>query len=130
MNTTHSDNTDRFYNQYSLESNPAQSPELTAFYNELQQWIDCGCQYDRGFKFFDGLCHNLRLWASRNGITWLSVMTELDLQFKHAGLDFCYPFNSERSHIDSRLSYLDEGKRKMIYKNQARLDWIKSHTTK
>lgn len=98
-----------------------QSAEIAQFYREIQEWIDSGCPEYRPFLNHVGLCDSLESWCIR---TFPERLVDLELeltnQFAESALDDDYPFNATRS-------YWEETTKKTVYKNHARLAWIKAH---
>lgn len=102
-----------------------QSKTLTAFYNDLNEWINSDfplCDY----PFIDsvGLCTNLSVWCKDKYLSdslKQSLVVELHEQFNDAGLDILTPFNANFG------SYSQETKTDNIFKNPKRIAWIKNH---
>lgn len=98
-----------------------QSAEIAQFYREIQEWIDAGCPENDPFENHIGLCDSLKSWCIR---TFYKQREDLELelinQFAESELDDDYPFNATRS-------YWYDSTKKVVYKNHARLAWIKAH---
>lgn len=87
----------------------------------MQLWIDTG---DNPHKFVKthGLCSNLILFIGPNSKDFkyrFAILNLLGKQFADAGLDEFEPFRSDQ--------VWDEGFYPLVYKNPARLRWIKEH---
>lgn len=97
------------------------SPELTAFYQAYNQWLEAGApEEDPNFFRGAGLCANLNNWADwrqRANLRW-----ELEKQFQRAELDPFYPFNNE-----SYSEYSIESNAMLSYLNPQRVAWVKAH---
>lgn len=98
-----------------------QSAEIAQFYREIQEWIDAGCPEHDPFNNHIGLCGSLKSWCIR---TFYERREDLELelmaQFIESDLDDDYPFNPVRP-------YWHDTTKKVVYKNSARLAWIKEH---
>lgn len=103
------------------------SPELKAFYKDLQAWIEN--PETSSFKFVAdyGICDNLSFWVFAQPQpyeTWrlaLQLKGELIFSFPSSGLDTCLPFDT------SLADFKRASKANTLYKNKARLDWIAHH---
>lgn len=96
------------------------SPELKQFYREIQGWIDGG-ETPEWFKPSFALCKNLDRFANYRGFNLLSLDLEMMEQFQRRSLSIAFPFNYG---IWSIMGEAEAGK---VYKNPARLAWIKEH---
>jgi len=92
---------------------------LKDFYKDMQAWINGNC-VDSRFSRSAGLCYNLRNWRKTSYIQ--ELRGEQKAAFVAAGLDGTYPFNDGEDN-----NYQREKLYGSIYRNQARLDWIKQH---
>lgn len=87
----------------------------------MQLWIDTG-DNPYGFKTTDGLCNNILLFIAPENQNFkyrYAILELLGKQFIAAGLDEFEPFHSDQ--------VWDEGFYPLVYKNPARLKWIKEH---
>ena len=98
--------------------------QLRNFYRDINASMK-----GRSNSWFDsnnGLCINLQNWCNFNktGYREYSRLNgRMKNQFLDAGLHRMFPFNMGKD--DS--PFLEEVKRRQIYKNKKRLDWIKKH---
>lgn len=92
---------------------------LKQFYREIQQWIDDGCPEHDVFKTYRPLCRSINAWSSFDP----HLSAELKGQFLTAGLHRDYPFN-----MGDPDNYGDEANDDTVFKNPARLAWIKEHS--
>lgn len=108
------------------------SPELQQFYNCIDLWVDKGCPEDEILSKEVGLCANLNTWLSKlypdrcraelNKI----VDEQYELFWQQSGASYyLYPFN-----FGSNMTYHDERRLGLTYKNEKRLNWIKSHANR
>lgn len=97
------------------------SPQLKQFYRDLQAWIEGGQPHSGGLVKCAGLCFNLNMWAERNNVAATQILQELQAQFIVRGLLDDYPFDA------SDKAYEQAAKNDEIYKNPARIAWIKEH---
>ena len=107
-----------------------QSRMLTAFYTDMNQWIEEGCHPNHPtFRVVDGLCFNLTNWV-KDMAHWTSqgamqavhdkLMNEMTNQFAKSTPSTRFPFNQ-----GSAQQYADEYKDK--YQNKARTWWVFCH---
>lgn len=101
-----------------IESETDMNVELKQFYREIQQWIDDGCPDHDVFRKTTAICLSLERWL---GYFDRKVNKILEDSFNDAGLDFVLPFNKDLGEFEVEM--LNHS----IYKNPARLAWIKEH---
>lgn len=101
---------------------------LKQFYKEMQTWIEAGCPTHPVFVSDDGLCLNLHLFTEKVlGEDWnysLKLRQVLSKQFSEAGLSWLFPFNEGPNYTDA---FREEIENHTLYKNKARLAWVKEH---
>lgn len=103
------------------------SPNLQQFYIEINTWIESGC---KGHKFFEadsGLCYNLSAFCRNANLSEAEInyySYTLREGFIRAAFEEHLPFNADY------YSYRRESCQHTLYKNPARLAWIKNHLPK
>lgn len=91
--------------------------QLKQFCIELNAWIEAGCPEHKIFKIRDGICWNYSNWIHPNDqYSFFPSDTPL-----RAFLGSTYPFSG-----GYELFQIEQDSR-TLYKNPARLAWIKEH---
>lgn len=93
------------------------------FCTEMQAWLDAGTPEDGGFNKDVGLCMNLVKWCKRRDIKPSKMVAFQDHLFEEAELETVVPF----SENNSLREYYKESNLGLVYKNEARLNWIRTH---
>lgn len=112
------------------ESNAEQV--LSAFYKDIQDWLNEGCPDHTIFTQSRALCFTLSRYMKGTEIL-LSVRdmasTLMKKGFTDAGLCPTYPFNpvSEKEN-DKGLTFNKEWTDETFYENEARINWIWEHS--
>lgn len=94
-----------------------QSPELTAFYNAYNDWLEAGAPDENKYDFSrsNGLCYNLEYGFDGKR----REIFEMKEQFKKAGLDTIHPFGKE--------IFLAAHAQKVQHLDPNRIKWVKAH---
>ena len=105
---------------------------LSAFYKDIQDWLNEGCLDHTIFNPAQALCSTLLRYMRGTEIL-LSVRdmasTLMKKGFADAGLCPIYPFNPVRKkENDKGLTFDEESDRETFYFNKARLKWIWEHS--
>lgn len=89
------------------------SEKLKTFYRVYAAWLDAGAPEDCPFSRVYGLCSNLCSWIGFE----VGLYEEMDNQFRKAGLDTNYPFDTHEEYIVCYNMHL----------NPARVAWVRAH---
>jgi len=106
------------------------SPKLQEFYNAYLEWMQFGAPVmgvnnPFGFTRDCGLCSNYIMGFL--GSCWaiaIEELEELKQQFRDAGLDDEYPFNSDSLH------YYNEICLNASWLNEKRIAWVEQHANR
>lgn len=103
-----------------------QSQLLTEFYRAYSDWLEAGASAGNPFRVDKGLCNNLLEYVvhvkNMDMSEHYNISAEMTAQFINAGLSSRYPFNNDNAGSYSYEVFSDS-----CYKNQARIQWVKSH---
>lgn len=96
------------------------SPELQKFFLEIHEWLEQGCPEHRVFLKTCGLCSTVRWYAFELKQNAVHLEQELETLLNASAGGTVYPFNDS-----SPSGYSEEQKAEALYKNPARLAFIK-----
>lgn len=93
---------------------------LKKFYKDIAAAIESDTPPEWFYSDY-GLCKNLESWCNCEGLHSFHLHQKMADQFVEAGLSYCFPF------YGSYDDYKNEHMLNTVYKNPARLAWIKEH---